>query len=239
MDYIYGTARRGGVTAENLKTVGEQHTDLTGFVSTRREFGDGTAIEDRCRVLQKYKSAEAGSLCYDWYFIDSHIRYMDTTRATQGLAELQETGASEARLTSQMQAAVKLYVQKAADIPDALALEMPDLFRTWDEVLAAGEQLEADTVLNLDGQLYRVVQPVTPQEHQRPDGEGMLAIYRPIDQTHEGTKEDPVPFVYGMDVQQGTYYSSGGKTYLCNLTMTPCVWAPGTPGLWQWTEVTE
>ena len=116
---------------------------------------------------------------------------------------------------------------------------MPDLFRTWDEVLAAGEQLEADTVLNLDGQLYGVVQPVTPQEHQRPDGEGMLAIYRPIDQTHEGTREDPVPFVYGMDTEQGTYYSSGGKTYLCNLTMTPCVWAPGTPGLWQWTEVTE
>ena len=161
------------------------------------------------------------------------------TDAGRVLREEQAKAAAEARLTSQMQAAVKLYVKKATDIPDEQALEMPDLFRTWDEVLAAGEQLEADTVLNLDGQLYRVVQPVTPQEHQRPDGEGMLAIYRPIDQTNEGTKEDPVPFVYGMDTEQGTYYSSGGKTYLCNLTMTPCVWAPGTPGLWQWTEVTE
>lgn len=161
------------------------------------------------------------------------------TDAGRVLREEQAKAAAEARLTSQMQAAVKLYVKKATDIPDEQALEMPDLFRTWDEVLAAGEQLEADTVLNLDGQMYRVVQPVTPQEHQRPDGEGMLAIYRPIDQTHEGTKEDPVPFVYGMDTEQGTYYSSGGKTYLCNLTMTPCVWAPGTPGLWQWTEVTE
>ncbi|WP_138307289.1 hypothetical protein [Flavonifractor plautii] len=161
------------------------------------------------------------------------------TDAGRVLREEQAKAAAEARLTSQMQAAVKLYVKKATDIPDEQALEMPDLFRTWDEVLAAGEQLEADTVLNLDGQLYGVVQPVTPQEHQRPDGEGMLAIYRPIDQTHEGTREDPVPFVYGMDTEQGTYYSSGGKTYLCNLTMTPCVWAPGTPGLWQWTEVTE
>lgn len=161
------------------------------------------------------------------------------TDAGRVLREEQAKAAAEARLTSQMQAAVKLYVKKATDIPDEQALEMPDLFRTWDEVLAAGEQLEADTVLNLDGQLYGVVQPVTPQEHQRPDGEGMLAIYRPIDQTHEGTREDPVPFVYGMDTEQGTYYSSGGKTYLCNLTMTPCVWAPGTPGLWQWTEATE
>ena len=161
------------------------------------------------------------------------------TDAGRVLWEEQAKAAAEARLTGQMQAAVKLYVQKATDIPDEQALEMPDLFYTWDEVLEAGELLEANTILNLGGQLYRVVQPVTPQEHQRLDGEGMTAIYRPIDQTHAGTQEDPIPFVYGMDTEQGKYYSSGGKVYLCNQTMTPCVWLPETEGLWQWTEVTE
>lgn len=161
------------------------------------------------------------------------------TDAGRVLREEQDKAAAEARLTGQMQAAVKLYVQAATDIPDEQALEMPDLFRTWDEVLAAGEQLEANTILNLDGQLYRVVQPVTPQEHQRPDSEGMLAIYRPIDQTHAGTQEDPIPFVYGMDTEQDKYYSYNGKLYLCNLTMKPCVWTPDTAGLWQWTEATE
>lgn len=156
------------------------------------------------------------------------------TDAGRVLREEQDKAAAEARLTGQMQAAVKLYVQAATDIPDEQALEMPDLFRTWEEVLAAGEQLEANTILNLDGQLYRVVQPVTPQEGQRPDGEGMLAIYRPIDQTHAGTQEDPIPFVYGMDTEEGKYYAYEGTTYLCRQTMTPCVWAPGTPGLWQW-----
>ena len=161
------------------------------------------------------------------------------TDAGRVLWEEQAKAAAEERLTGQMQAAVKLYVQKATDIPDEQALEMPDLFYTWDEVLEAGELLEANTILNLGGQLYRVVQPVTPQEHQRPDGEGMTAIYRPIDQTHAGTQEDPIPVVYGMDTEQGKYYSSGGKVYLCNQTMTPCVWPPETEGLWQWTEVTE
>lgn len=161
------------------------------------------------------------------------------TDAGRVLRKEQAKAAAEARLTGQMQAAVKLYVQKATDIPDEQALEMPDLFYTWDEVLEAGELLEANTILNLGGQLYRVVQPVTPQEHQRPDGEGMTAIYRPIDQTHAGTQEDPIPFVYGMDTEQGKYYSSGGKVYLCNLTMPACVWPPDTAGLWQWTEVTE
>lgn len=161
------------------------------------------------------------------------------TDAGTALQEDTARAEADAKLSGQMQAAVKLYVQKATDIPDEQALEMPDLFYTWDEVLEAGELLEANTILNLGGQLYRVVQPVTPQEHQRPDGEGMTAIYRPIDQTHPGTQEDPIPFVYGMDTEQGKYYSSGGKVYLCNQTMTPCVWPPETEGLWQWTEVTE
>lgn len=155
------------------------------------------------------------------------------------LREEQARAAAAARLTGQMEAAARLYVRAATTITDEDALQMPDLFRSWEEVLAAGEQLEAGIILNLKGQLYRVVQPVTPQEHQRPDSEGMLAIYRPIDQTHAGTKEDPIPFVYGMDTEQGKHYSFGGKVYLCNQTMTPCVWEPGTPGLWQWTEVTE
>ncbi len=149
------------------------------------------------------------------------------------------TVTAAARLSGQMEVVARRYVQAATDIDDSSALSMPDLFKTWAEVLAAGTELTKDTIINDGGVLYRVVQPVTPQEHQPPHGEGMLAIYRPIDTAHAGTQEDPVPFVYGMDTEQGKYYSFEGKTYLCNLTMTPCVWTPGTPGLWQWSEVTE
>lgn len=150
-----------------------------------------------------------------------------------------ESAAQNAKLSGQLSAAARLYVQAATDVPDETALEMPDLFKTWEEALKAGKELSKDTIINDGGQLYRVVQAVTPQKHQPPHGEGMLAIYRPIDQTHAGTKEDPIPWVYGMDTEQSKYYSYGGKTYLCNLTMPACVWAPGTPGMWQWSEVTE
>ena len=156
------------------------------------------------------------------------------TDAGAALQEATARAEADAKLSGQMQTAVKLYVQAATDIPDEQALEMPDLFKSWDEVLEAGQELAANTVLNLDGQLYRVVQAVTPQAHQRPDSEGMLAIY----ETHAGTEDDPIPFVYGMDTEQGNYYSYDGKLYLCNLTMAPCVWPPDTAGLWQWTEVT-
>lgn len=164
---------------------------------------------------------------------------LEETDAGVELAEAKDATARSAKMAGQMQVAAKLYVQASTSITDAQALEMPDLFLTWAEVLAAGTQLSKDTIINDGNQLYRVVQPVMPQEHQAPHDEGMLAIYRPIDTAHAGTKEDPIPFVYGMDTEQGKYYSSGGKTYLCNLTMTPCVWPPETPGLWQWSEVTE
>lgn len=157
----------------------------------------------------------------------------------QQVQTAQTTVESVSAMSTQLRTAAQLYMQKAVDIPDNTALEMPDLFRTWDEVLAAGTQLEANTIMNDGGQLYRVVQAVTPQAHQAPHDEGMLAIYRPIDKQHAGTLEEPIPFVNGMDTEKDKYYSYNGKVYLCNLAMTPCVWAPDIPGLWQWTEVQE
>lgn len=235
MEYVYGTANRGGVMVENLKTVGSSHTALSGFFGTVRIFEDGTKIEDQCRILEHYKSSEQDGLCYDWYYIDSHYRQQE--KPVEGLQEIKEQMAADTAAMGQVQIAAKLYVQKATDIPDEQALEIKDLFLTWEEALAAGKELGANTVLNDGGQLYRVVQAVTPQSHQAPSSAGMLAVYRPIDQVHEGTKEDPVPFVYGMDTEEGKYYAYEGITYLCKQDMIPCVWPPNTPGLWQWEVV--
>ena len=50
-------------------------------------------------------------------------------------------------------------------------------------------------------------------------------------------REDPIPWVYGMDCTNGLYYTYEGTLYLCKSDMKPCVWAPGSPGLWQWEAV--
>ena len=157
-------------------------------------------------------------------------------------AEIQaagESAANNAKLSGQLSAAAKLYVQAAVDVPDETALEMPDLFKTWEEVLAAGQKVAQNAIINDGGTLYRVVAAggVLPQEHQPPHGEGMLAVYRPIDTAHAGTLEDPIPWVYGMDCTEGLYYSYNATVYLCKANMTPCVWAPGTADLWQWEAV--
>ena len=127
----------------------------------------------------------------------------------------------------------------ATSLTDAVALSIPDLLPAWDELLSAGREVAAGVCLVHNGQTYRVVQAVTPLESQPPEMEGMLAIYRPIDREHAGTLSDPIPWVSGMDCVEGKYYSYNGKTYRVaeGGTMSPCVWPPDTPDMWQWEVV--
>lgn len=232
MEYVYGTAAIDGVTRENLKIVGGGPALEEGeYFTTVREYDDST-ITDRCRIERHYDSTEgADGVRYDFYTIAEHYRYIDRTKTLEKRVESGEG------MTEQVKHFAKMNLSAAANIPDGEVLKMPDLFKTWAEALEAGEELEADTVLNKDGRMYRVVQAVTPAEHQPPDSEGMLAVYRPIDREHEGTIDDPIPWVNGMDCYSGKYYTYGNLVYLCKADMTPCTWAPGTAGVWQWEAV--
>lgn len=154
------------------------------------------------------------------------------------LQEEERLAAQKNRLAAQSVEAARAFAAKAETLSDGEALAMSDLFPVWEDVLAAGEKLAEGTVLRDGETLYRVAQSggVTPQEHQPPHAEGMLAVYRPIEPSHAGTADDPIPWVYGMDCRAGQYFSYEGHVYrvAAGGDMIPCVWAPGTPGLWQW-----
>ena len=122
-------------------------------------------------------------------------------------------------------------------------LAKAELFPVW----TAGETYPQGRRIQHEGIVYEVVAAngVTAEAHQPPNGEGLLAVYRPLStdpttgETPTGTQDDPIPYLDGMDVVKDKYYSYNGKLYKANLTMPACVWPPDTPGLWQWTEVTE
>lgn len=117
---------------------------------------------------------------------------------------------------------------------DETALAVAPLCPVW----TPGAVYQAGEVVNHEEQAYRVIQTVTALENQPPGETGMLAIYRPLDDKgHTGRVDDPIPYVYGMDVSTGFFYSFNGKKYLAKADMKPCVWDPGTPGVWQWEEV--
>lgn len=144
------------------------------------------------------------------------------------------------RLARELRSAMQAYAANATELSDEQALTMPSLFPRWALLLSQGRPLALGAVIEKDGQLYRVMQDkITPQEHQPPGGEGMLAVYRPIDAEHAGTIEDPIPWTDGMDCHSGKYYRHDGQKWICKGDMIPCVWEPGTVGVWQWEIATD
>lgn len=156
--------------------------------------------------------------------------------------ELKRLDTAQQIVNGPVVAAVCAFAATSTEIPDSTALEMVSLFPTWDDVLQAGKKLPKGRIIVQDGQPYRVEQDgVTPQDHQPPNGEGMLATYRPIDQTHAGTLEDPIPWINGMDCHAGQFFSYNGAIFRVEDggDMTPCTWPPDTDGMWQWVKIKE
>lgn len=165
-----------------------------------------------------------------------------TAEALAAITEqMERLETSQKEISGPVVAAVCTFAAISTEIPDTSALQMATLFPDWERALQDGAELAKGRIISDNGQLYRVEQAVTPQAHQAPHNDGMLAIYRPIDKTHAGTLDDPIPWVYGIDCLAGTYYSYDGATYkvAAGGDMTPCTWQPDTAGMWQWEKIQE
>lgn len=64
------------------------------------------------------------------------------------------------------------------------------------------------------GKLYKVVQAHTSQETWTPDI--TASLYTRIDEVHDGTKYDPIPYEGNMALVSGKYYIEDSVAYLCN-----------------------
>lgn len=96
-------------------------------------------------------------------------------------------------------------------VDDATALRMVAYYPAW----TAGTAYAAGDRLVYNGDLYKVLQAHTSQDTWLP-GAGTESLYARIDEQHDGSKYDPIPYSGNMALENGKYYSQGGKTYLCN-----------------------
>lgn len=95
-------------------------------------------------------------------------------------------------------------------VDDQTALRMVAYYPEW----AVGTAYEAGDRLVYNGDLYKVLQAHTSQATWLP-GAGTESLYTRIDEQHDGTKYDPIPYSGNMALENGKYYSQSGKTYLC------------------------
>ena len=216
-EHIFGTGIRDGVMAENLKTVGKEHSAYTGYVEIRRSYDD-CVIVDRFHIVEHYQAAEAEGLCYDWYTIDQHYRYIDTSGPVAAAVKNANEAASIAFVT----------LAEAGSIDDVTAGEHMDVFSPW----ASAVSYKTGNLRTYNGKLYRCVQAHTSQDDWTPDAAASLWAV-----TSDPAEEWPA---WSQPVGATDAYANGSKVTHNNKRwisdVDANVWEPGVYG---WTEYTE
>lgn len=98
------------------------------------------------------------------------------------------------------------------DLTDNEALSVKDFYPTWKSKI--GNNVEQGYKMLYDGNLWRVRQNHLVQEIY-PPSLSTAALYEVINYQHEGTLEDPIPYVPPMEIFNGKYYTQNGVTYRC------------------------
>jgi hypothetical protein len=98
-------------------------------------------------------------------------------------------------------------------VDDNTALRMKQYYPTFDEIV--GQKVKQGFKFTHGNKLWSVVQPeLTIQKHY-PPGDGMESMYTKVNEQHDGTLEDPIPYDGNMVLEQGKYYSQNDSTFHC------------------------
>ena len=99
-------------------------------------------------------------------------------------------------------------------VGDNTAIRMMAFYPTFGSIV--GQTVEQGYKFTYGGKLWRVIQPsLTIQAHYAP-GVGTESLYAEINETHDGTLDDPIPYNGNMALTAGMYYYQNRAIYLCN-----------------------
>lgn len=218
MEYIYGFEQRNGIIIENLKTVGEEHSELSGFIQTVREYSDAV-ITDTCCIVERYKTEEdAEGNCYDWYSISNHWRSIDRYTPDKQAADAAKAAASIAFVT----------LAENGSVDDVTAGEHLTMFAEWQTDVA----YKAGRIRQYEGLLYRCLQDHTSQADWAPDT--TKSLWKVIADPAEEWPEWSQPVGAEDAYEYADQVSHNGKHWVS--TVDNNVWEPGVYG---WEEASE
>lgn len=95
-------------------------------------------------------------------------------------------------------------------VDDNTALRMRSFYPEW----ASGESYGVGHKVQYGGKLWRVVQAHTAQTGWEP--ENAVSLWEQINETHDGTIYDAIPYEGNMALESGKYYVQNDVIYLCN-----------------------
>lgn len=120
------------------------------------------------------------------------------------------------------------YIEQAAQsLPDADGLKAKALYPRWEALVKKGSvTAEAGYRFTHGGNLYKCVNANPTFQADWVPGNGTAALYVRIDETHDGTQYDPIPYSGNMALTAGLYYIQDGVTYLCSRDTVNPVYNP-------------
>ena len=95
-------------------------------------------------------------------------------------------------------------------VDDQTAVRMTEFYPAW----ASGQAYTAGYKVQHGGKLWRCIQAHTSQDSWVPSID-TASLWARIDETHDGTQYDPIPYDGSMALTAGLYYIQDDVTYLC------------------------
>ena len=99
----------------------------------------------------------------------------------------------------------------ALTVDDQTALRMIAFYPEYE----VDHQYKKDEKFVSAGSLFKVLQDHTSQSTWIPGATGTESLYTRIDEEHDGTKYDPIPYNGNMELKNGLYYSQDNVLYHC------------------------
>jgi hypothetical protein len=96
------------------------------------------------------------------------------------------------------------------EVDDQMAYRMREFYPEW----ATNTAYTVGYKAQRNGKLWKAVQPHTSQTGWEP--ENAASLWENINETHEGTLYDPIPYDGNMALEAGKHYTQNGVTYLCS-----------------------
>ena len=98
-------------------------------------------------------------------------------------------------------------------VDDNTAVRMMAFYPAFDSII--GQTVSKGYKFTHNGKLWRVIQPsLTIQAHYAP-GEGMESLYEQVNETHDGTLDDPIPYSGNLALENGKHYYQDSEIYIC------------------------
>lgn len=100
-------------------------------------------------------------------------------------------------------------------VDDQTAFRMVEFYPAWSDIIGQTAE-KAGYKFTYNGDLYKTIPANHTFAAQWVPGDGTESLYTRIDEVHDGSLYDPIPYDGNMALENGKHYGQDGATYLCS-----------------------